>query len=85
MFSKFRYISIKGKGEVVPVLFLTEHHAIEDVVGEWRYNSTHSLTSTLDGGEWSALRPGHFTTTGRAPTAHCVGGCVGSRPFWTRQ
>jgi hypothetical protein len=23
-------------------------------VGEWRYSSTHSLTSALDGGEWSA-------------------------------
>jgi hypothetical protein len=25
---------------------------------EWRYSSTHSLTSALDGGEWSALPPG---------------------------
>jgi hypothetical protein len=22
------------------------------VLGEWRYSSTHSLTSALDGGEW---------------------------------
>jgi hypothetical protein len=26
----------------------------EGLLGEWRYNSTHSLTSALDGGEWSA-------------------------------
>jgi hypothetical protein len=28
---------------------------------EWMYSSTHSLTSVLDGGDWSASRPGHFT------------------------
>jgi hypothetical protein len=27
-------------------------------VGEWRYSSTHSSTSILDGGEWSASHPG---------------------------
>jgi hypothetical protein len=26
-------------------------------IGEWRYSSTHSLTSALDGGKWSTLRP----------------------------
>jgi len=25
----------------------------EGVLGEWRYSSTHSLTSALDGVEWS--------------------------------
>jgi hypothetical protein len=25
------------------------------------YSCTHSLTSAIDGGEWSALRPGRFT------------------------
>jgi len=25
------------------------------------YSHTHSLTSALDGGEWSASRPGRFT------------------------
>jgi hypothetical protein len=29
---------------------------------EWRYSSTHSLTSALDGGEWSAPRPSRFTS-----------------------
>jgi len=32
----------------------------EGVLGEWRYSSTHSLTSVLDGGEWSASRPSRF-------------------------
>jgi hypothetical protein len=29
---------------------------------EWRYNSKHSLTLALDGGEWSASYPGRFTS-----------------------
>jgi hypothetical protein len=29
--------------------------------GGCKYSSTHSLTSALDGGEWSASRPGRFT------------------------
>jgi hypothetical protein len=33
----------------------------EGVLGEWTYSSTHSLTSVLDEGEWSASRPGRFT------------------------
>jgi len=49
-----------GKGKVVPVLFLTEHHAIE-AYWEWRYSSIHSLTSELDGGKWSTSHPGQFT------------------------
>jgi hypothetical protein len=39
----------------------------EGVLREWRYSSTHSLTSALDGGEWSASRPGRFTPRERAP------------------
>jgi hypothetical protein len=36
-------------------------------IGEWRYSSTHSSTSALDGGEWSASSPGRFTPKERAP------------------
>jgi hypothetical protein len=35
-------------------------------MGEWRYSSTRSLTSALDGGEWSASRPGRLTRRERA-------------------
>jgi hypothetical protein len=49
------------------------------VLGEWRYSSTHSLTSALDGGEWSASRPGRFTPRERAPRTHWIGGWVGPR------
>jgi hypothetical protein len=48
-------------------------------IGEWRYSSMHSLTSALDGGEWSALHPGHFTPRERAPGTHWIGGWVGPR------
>jgi hypothetical protein len=46
---------------------------------EWRYSSIHSLTSVLDGSEWSALRHGRFTPTGTAPRTHWIGGWVGPR------
>jgi hypothetical protein len=48
-------------------------------IGEWRYSSTHSLTSALDGGEWSASHPGHFTPRERIHGTHWIGGCVGPR------
>jgi hypothetical protein len=37
------------------------------------------LISTLDGGEWSASRPGRFITTERAPCTHWIGSWVGPR------
>jgi hypothetical protein len=51
----------------------------KDVLGEWRYSSTHSLTSALDGGEWSASRPGRLTARETAPGTHLIGGWVGPR------
>jgi hypothetical protein len=36
----------------------------------------HSLTLILDGGEWSASRPGRFTPKERAPGTHWIGGWV---------
>jgi hypothetical protein len=39
----------------------------------------HSLTSALDGGEWSASRPGRSTPRERVPGTHWVGGSVGPR------
>jgi hypothetical protein len=65
----------KGKGKVVPVLNEAPRH--EDLLGEWRYNSKHSLTSALDGGEWSTSLPGRFTPRERAPGTHWIEGWVG--------
>jgi hypothetical protein len=39
----------------------------------------HYLTSALDGGEWSASRPGRFTPRERVLGTHWIGGWVGSR------
>jgi hypothetical protein len=36
-----------------------------------------SSTSALDGGEWSASRPGRFTPRERAPGTRWIGGWVG--------
>jgi hypothetical protein len=51
----------------------------EGALAEWRYSSTHSLTSALDGGEWSASRPGRFTPRERAPGTHWIGSWMGPR------
>jgi hypothetical protein len=48
-------------------------------IEEWRYSSTHSLTSALDGDEWSASRLGRFTPRERAPGTHWIGGWVDPR------
>jgi hypothetical protein len=70
------YISkvVKCKSKVVPLLNYAPLH--EGVLGECRYSSTHSLTSALDGGGWSASRPGHLTPRERAPGTHPIGGCM---------
>ena len=41
-------------------------------------SSTLSSASTLDGGEWSRLHPGHFTL-GKRPSTHFTGDWVGPR------
>jgi hypothetical protein len=67
------------KGKVKLSLCFNRAPRHEDVLGEWRCSSTHSLTSALDGGEWSASRPGRFTTSERALGTHWIGGWVGPR------
>jgi len=51
----------------------------ECVLGEWRYSFTHSLTSVLDGSEWSASRANRFTPRKRAPVSFWIRGWVGLR------
>jgi hypothetical protein len=53
--SSLENLSLGGKGIIYPI---TVH---EDSGGEYRYSSTLSLTSVLDGSEWSMQRPGRFT------------------------
>jgi hypothetical protein len=47
--------------------------------GERTYSSYSFLTSTLDGGEWSASRPGRALLWGKDPGTHWTGGWLGSR------
>jgi hypothetical protein len=49
---------------------LTEHHAMKAYWGVEVYSFIHFLSSALDGGEWSASRPGRFTPRERAPGTH---------------
>jgi hypothetical protein len=39
----------------------------------------HSLTSALDGGEWSASHPSSFTSRERTSSTHWTGGWAGPR------
>jgi hypothetical protein len=50
------------------------------IMGERRYSSYSFLTSILDGGEWSASRPGRALPPGKEPPGtHWIGGWVGPR------
>jgi hypothetical protein len=54
-------------------LCLTRHHAMKTYSGS--EGIVHAfLTSALDGGEWSASRPSHFTPRERASGTHRIGG-----------
>jgi hypothetical protein len=46
------------------------------------YSSTHSLTSALEGGEWSASSSGRLTPRERVPGTHWIGGWMGPRAVW---
>jgi hypothetical protein len=48
--------------------------------GERRYSSYSFTTSALDGGGWSASRPGRALPPGKGPPGtHCIGGWVDLR------
>jgi hypothetical protein len=78
-YMKFRGIpsvmdDVKSEGKVVPVLFLTEHHAMKTYWG----GGIDPCILELDGGGLSASRPGRFTPRERARGTHWIGGWVGS-------
>jgi hypothetical protein len=71
---------------VLTILFLKKSktvplHAMEVHGGERRYSSYSFLTSALDGGEWSASRPGRALP----PGTHCTGGWVSPRAGLDRE
>jgi hypothetical protein len=54
----------------------------EGVLGEWGYSSSHSLTSALDGGEWSAPATLHRVKEPLVLTEQVAGWAP--EPFWRR-
>jgi hypothetical protein len=67
-----------GKIKVKLSLCLIKRHAMK---AYWRVDVwLHAfLTSTLDGGEWSASLPGRFSPRESAAGTHWIGGWVGPR------
>jgi hypothetical protein len=54
--------------------------------GERRYSSYTFLTSALDGGEWSASRPGHALPLGKGSPVPIVQEAVWApEPVWTQR
>jgi hypothetical protein len=54
------------KGKVVPLRCIEAH------LGDRRYSSFSFLTSALEGGEWSASRPGRALPPGKEPPVPIV-------------
>jgi hypothetical protein len=64
--------------KVKSLCFLTQHHARKAYWGvEVQLHAF--FDSALDGGEWSASRPGRYTPRERAPCTPWIGGWVGRR------
>jgi hypothetical protein len=59
-------------------VLLTKHHVMKAYWGVEVYLYSF-LTSALDGGKWSASRPGRFTAREKASGTHRIGGWVGPR------
>jgi hypothetical protein len=71
-------VCVQVKVKVKLSLCLTMHHEMKTYWGVEVYLHAF-LTSALDGGEWSASRPGRFTPKERAPGTHRIRGWVGPR------
>jgi hypothetical protein len=60
------------------------HYTPRRRLGERRYSSYSFLTSALDGGEWSASRPGRDLPPGKGPPVPIVQEAGwASEPVWT--
>jgi hypothetical protein len=62
------------------------HYTPRRRLGERRYSSYSSSTSTLDGGQWSASRPGRALPPGKIPPVHIVQEAGWApEPVWTQR
>jgi hypothetical protein len=64
------------KVKVKLFLCFTKHHAMKTY---WGSEGTAPRILDIDGGEWSASRPGRFNPRERAPGTHWIEGWVGFR------
>jgi hypothetical protein len=76
--SNYEYSPVRSQRQCLVVKKKSPATRHDGAWGEKRYSSYSFLTSTLDGGEWSASRP-RFTPGERTPGTHCTGGWVGPR------
>jgi hypothetical protein len=61
-------------------------HAMRGAWGERRYSSNSFFTSALDGGEWSASRPGRTLPPGKgAPVPIVQEAGWAPEPVWTQE
>jgi hypothetical protein len=68
------------KGKVVPL------RSIEAHLGDRRYSSYSFLTSALEGGEWSASRPGSALPPGKEPPVPILQEAGWApEPVWTKR
>jgi hypothetical protein len=75
-----RWENSKKKGKAVPL------HAMEALGGERRYSSYSFSTSALDGGEWSASRPGRALPPEKGPPVPSVQEAGWApEPVWTQR
>jgi hypothetical protein len=77
-FSKPKSAITMVKAKVKLSLCLIKHHAVKMYWGVEGHLHTF-LASALDGGEWSASRPGRLTPRERAPGTHWIGDWVSPR------
>jgi hypothetical protein len=61
------------------VSVLTEHRTMKSYRRSRGIAPRIRFTSAVDGGEWSAPRPGRFTLKERAAGTHRIGGWVGTK------
>jgi hypothetical protein len=75
-----QYFGLYCKGKVFPL------HPMDGAWGEKRYSSCCFLTSALEGGEWSASRPGRALPPGKQPPVPILQEAGwASKPVWTQR
>jgi hypothetical protein len=72
--------TVKVKGKAVPLRPIQAH------LGDRRYSSNTFLTCALEGGEWSASRPGRALAPGEEPPVPTVQEAGWApEPVWTQR